>query len=61
MVKEAAKIFLINPGKEILLFLRDDNPKISYPGYWDLIGGVVEEGESYLEAIYREIGDTVKL
>lgn len=39
--KKVVKAFLFNKEKRVLLYLRDDNPKIVYPGYWDLIGGCV--------------------
>ena len=52
--KRAVKIFLINKNKELLLHLRDKKKGIYYPGYWCLIGGGVDEGESIFEAIKRE-------
>ncbi|MFA5926056.1 MAG: NUDIX domain-containing protein [Parcubacteria group bacterium] len=41
--------------KKILFVLRDNKPNILYPGKWGNFGGGVEEGESPLEAIKREI------
>ncbi len=58
-MKKASKIILINPEKEILLYLRDDNPLISHPGYWDFIGGGIENCESPLEAIKREVKEEI--
>ncbi|MAF51013.1 MAG: hypothetical protein CMH64_02880 [Nanoarchaeota archaeon] len=57
--KKAVKIFLINPKREMLMQLRDDIPSIPNPGFWGLIGGEVENGESSLEAIKREIKEEI--
>lgn len=35
--------------------LRDDKEEINHPNEWDLIGGVVEEGETPDECMAREI------
>lgn len=59
-MKKVSKIILINPkNKLLLLYLRDNNPSISYPGYWDFIGGEVEKGENFLEAVKREIKEEI--
>ncbi len=39
----------------VLLAHRSPN-KLAYPGVWDLPGGVVEAGESELDALARELG-----
>ncbi|KGN31282.1 NUDIX hydrolase [Knoellia sinensis KCTC 19936] len=41
-------------GRRVLLAHRSPN-KRAYPGVWDLPGGVVEAGESELEALTREL------
>lgn len=53
-MKEVALAFLVNQGK-LLLYQRDNRRDIDYPGYWAPLGGQVEEGESPLEAVRREI------
>lgn len=53
-VKKVSKIILTNSKKQILLYLRDYKEGIPYKGYWDLIGGLSEVGESALETIKRE-------
>jgi 8-oxo-dGTP diphosphatase len=50
-----AGIILVNARGEILLNLRDDNPAINWPNQWDVIGGVVEEGETPDECMVREM------
>lgn len=54
-MKKVSKIILINPDKKILLYQRDYRRNISYKGYWDLVGGTGEEGESELDTLEREL------
>lgn len=56
---ECANIILLNPQGEILFQLRDNKSEVSYPGYWGLIGGEIEKGETPLEAINREIEEEI--
>lgn len=42
-----------------MLYLRDDLPQISYPNYWALLGGQVEEGETPRRALEREIQEEI--
>lgn len=47
---------IIDNGKgEILLQLRDNNPKINYPNSWGTWGGAVEKDETPEQAIVREL------
>ena len=48
-------IIIENSRGEILLLLRDDDPGISYPNHWTLVGGKVEEGETPETAAHREM------
>jgi len=48
-------IIIKNRQGEILLLLRDDDPAISYPNHWTLVGGKVEEGETPETAAHREM------
>lgn len=54
MFKEACQAFIVNRDK-ILLFHRDDKPGIEYPGTWNFLGGRLENGESPMDALQREI------
>jgi len=38
-----------------LLYLRDNKPEISHPNHWSFLGGGVEENETPLEALEREL------
>ncbi len=53
-MKQVAKIIIHN-NKEFLLQLRDDNPHIKFPLHWNLLGGVVEEGEDPENTLRREL------
>ena len=50
--------FIVYQGK-ILLIKRDNNPKIPNPDQWAIIGGGVEKGESFDEALVREIREEI--
>ncbi|MGD0753924.1 MAG: NUDIX domain-containing protein [Bacteroidales bacterium] len=61
MMKKNAAIILENDKGEFLLYLRDNKPGIPFPGYWDLIGGHVEEGETPEEALVREVKEELDI
>ena len=48
-------LLIENSEQQVLLQLRDDIPDIPWPGTWGTFGGQVEDGETPLEAIEREI------
>ena len=50
---------LVNPDGDILVNLRDDDPRIIFPNQWSLIGGHVEEGESPEEGLVREVEEEI--
>jgi 8-oxo-dGTP diphosphatase len=58
---KGTSMIFVNDRKEVLLFLRDDDPGIPYPNMWDLPGGHVEEGETPLECICREMKEEMGL
>lgn len=45
---------LIIYNQKLLMLLRDDNPEISSPNCWSLVGGRIEDGETSEEALIRE-------
>jgi len=61
MMKEIAAIILENDKGEFLLYLRDNKRGIPFPGYWDLIGGHVEEGETPEQALVREVKEELDI
>jgi 8-oxo-dGTP diphosphatase len=60
-MKEIAAIILENDKGEFLLYLRDSKPGIPFPGYWDLIGGQVEDGETPEDALVREVKEELDI
>lgn len=51
---DVSVIFLFNSKKEVLLQLRDNNPKINHPNIWGPLGGHREKGESIISCAKRE-------
>ena len=52
---QTVAIIITNDQDEVLLQLRDNNPKISFANHWTLPGGVVDPGEGHEEAARREL------
>ena len=52
---QVAAFILENEKGEVLLLLRDDKEGLAYRNCWDVIGGMVEKGESVEEALRREV------
>jgi 8-oxo-dGTP pyrophosphatase MutT (NUDIX family) len=44
-----------------LMQLRDDIPRIFYPGHWGCFGGAVGSGEKPLEALQRELAEELEM
>ncbi len=58
-MRKAVAIFLVNSHGEILMQLRDNKTEISYPGYWSLFGGHIEEDENIVDAAKREVFEEI--
>ena len=54
-----AKAILLDRDGRVLIYLRDDKPTIPFPNQWDLIGGMVEAGESALVGLLREVAEEI--
>jgi 8-oxo-dGTP diphosphatase len=54
-MKKIAAIIFENDKGELLFYLRDNKPGISFPQHWDLFGGHIEDGETPEEALIREV------
>lgn len=50
----------VNAEGKILLQLRDDRP-VYYPNCWTCLGGGVELGETFDEAIQRELSEEIEI
>ena len=56
-----AVMLFVNAKGELLLQLRDDKPEIRYPNHWGVVGGHVEPGESFEEALVREVAEEIEV
>jgi 8-oxo-dGTP pyrophosphatase MutT (NUDIX family) len=58
---DAVAALIVAPDGRYLLQLRDDIPKIFYPGYWGCFGGAVNDGEDPVEALKRELYEEIEM
>ena len=58
-MKTGTSIIFVNDNDQVLLFLRDNKKGIPYPNCWDVLGGNVEEGETPLQCIIREMKEEI--
>ena len=56
-----AGILLLNRNNEVLLLLRDDKVDIPFPNMWDIPGGKVEDNETPIETIRREMMEEMSI
>ena len=61
MKRAGCSLLIVNDADQILLFLRDDTPKIPYPNMWDIPGGHVEPNETPEQCIVREMKEEMGL
>lgn len=59
MIRVSAAIVTYN--NKILLFLRDNKPNILDPNCWSLIGGHVEDNESFDDGLIRELQEEISI
>jgi 8-oxo-dGTP diphosphatase len=52
---DGTNIIFLNDQNEVLLQLRDNKPNIPYPNMWAIPGGHVDQGETPLACILREV------
>lgn len=57
VVKKVAKLVMIDPDEKYLLMYRSDHPSFGVDP--DLPGGTVEDGETLLETMLREVDEEV--
>lgn len=57
---DAAAAIIVAEDGRYLLQLRDDIPRIFYPGHWGCFGGAMSAGEAPLEALQRELAEELE-
>lgn len=60
-LRDASAALIIDPSGQLLMQQRDNRPEITYPGYWALFGGGIDEGEDPLVALKRELYEELEL
>jgi ADP-ribose pyrophosphatase YjhB (NUDIX family) len=60
-IRHVVGVMLYNEHGEVLLQQRDDKPGLRHAGQWTLFGGSVEDGETFDEAIRRELIEELAL
>ena len=60
-IRHVVGAVLYNDKGEILLQQRDDKPGLRYARQWTLFGGAVEDGETFDEAMSRELLEELAL
>ncbi|HEX4411550.1 MAG TPA: NUDIX domain-containing protein [Xanthobacteraceae bacterium] len=55
-----AAIITVEDGR-YLMQLRDDIPRIFYPGHWGCFGGAVGSGENPVQALNRELAEELEM
>jgi 8-oxo-dGTP pyrophosphatase MutT (NUDIX family) len=57
---DAVAAIIVTPEGGYLLQLRDDIPRIFYPGYWGCFGGALSDAETPFEALRRELAEELE-
>jgi 8-oxo-dGTP pyrophosphatase MutT (NUDIX family) len=57
----SAGVILVDPRGRVLMQLRDNDPKIMFPGYWGLTGGAALAGETPEQTARREVAEETGL
>jgi 8-oxo-dGTP diphosphatase len=56
-----ASVIIENMAGEVLLLLRDDKPDLTFPNFWTLVGGKIQDGETPEMAAQRELEEETGL
>lgn len=58
---DAVAALLIHEDGRYIMQLRDGKPDIFFPGHWGCFGGAIEQDESPLDALRRELREEIEL
>ncbi|MBU2634592.1 MAG: NUDIX domain-containing protein [Nanoarchaeota archaeon] len=60
--KRVGLIYIFNRNGEVLMYKRDESPKrIPEPGAWSIFGGVIDDRETPLGGMKRELKEELKI
>src|SRR5438093_186670 len=54
-MKQIAMVLLFDHHDRLLIYLRDDKPKIPFPNHWDFFDSHLEKDETPEQAMIREV------
>jgi 8-oxo-dGTP pyrophosphatase MutT (NUDIX family) len=57
---DAVAALLVLADGRYVMQLRDTKPHIFYPGHWGLFGGAIDDGETEIEALTRELAEELE-
>lgn len=60
-MRQIAQVLLFDREGRLLIYLRDDSPKIPFPNRWDFFGGHLEAGETPEQALARELKEELNI
>jgi 8-oxo-dGTP pyrophosphatase MutT (NUDIX family) len=58
--EDAVAAIIVTEDGRYLMQLRDDIPRIFYPGHWGCFGGAMSDDEAPLEALRRELSEELE-
>ena len=59
-LQNAVAAIITNDKGNYLMQFRDNNPKVLFPGHWSFFGGAIENDESQIAALKRELREEIE-
>ena len=59
-LQNAVAAIIMNNKGDYLMQLRDNNPRVLFPGHWSFFGGAIEKNETQIAALRRELREEIE-